>query len=139
MTSPLVLQAIVKLVRLEDHRLAEATSTHPKSAIKALGSKPSAREADSGKKRGAPTTGGTQKGQTKKSKQKKSPPTKQRGRSLFEDIDAAKYLASLIQVWECNVVAMSEHVKLLTTKHFPSVLVKMQRDPSQSHVANEMR
>ena len=138
-TSPSVLQAIVTLVSLEDYRLAETVSTHPKSAIKARGSKPRVRKAGSGMKRGAPATGGTQNGQAKKSKQKKPAPTTQRGRNLFEDIDAERDLASLIQVWECDVVAMTEHVKLLTNKHFPSILVKLQRDSSQSHVANEMR
>ena len=46
--------------------------------------------------------------------------------------------ASLVNMWDCDVVDMTDNVKLLISKKFPSALIKLQRDPSQKHVALEM-
>jgi len=47
-------------------------------------------------------------------------------------------LAATLSSWECDVFDKTDNVLLLTTPKYPSVLVKMQQNPSLHHVAQEM-
>lgn len=47
-------------------------------------------------------------------------------------------LAATLSSWECEVFDKTDKVLLLTTPTYPSVLVKMQQNPSLHHVSQEM-
>ena len=47
-------------------------------------------------------------------------------------------LASKIFQWDCDLEDITDHVKILSTIKYPSVLMKMQRNPRAKHVAEEM-
>jgi tRNA A-37 threonylcarbamoyl transferase component Bud32 len=46
--------------------------------------------------------------------------------------------ATNVFMWDCKLVGVNENVKLLSSNKDPSVLIKMQRDPTKKHVAEEM-
>ena len=41
-------------------------------------------------------------------------------------------------MWDCDLVDRTDNVKLVSSKKDPSVLIKMQADPTRKHVAEEM-
>jgi hypothetical protein len=47
-------------------------------------------------------------------------------------------LVSNIFLWDCQLVDMTDHVKLLSSNKYPSALIKMQCNPRAGHVADEM-
>jgi hypothetical protein len=46
--------------------------------------------------------------------------------------------ATNVYMWDCELVGGNENIKLLSSKKDPSVLIKMQRDPTKKHVAEQM-
>jgi hypothetical protein len=114
-TSPSVFQAIKTLAGFDDY-IQDEFAHHPSSAPMAQASKPKALER--GKKRTRPDGN-----------------KEQSSTALAAELGG---LASNIYLWDCELVDMTDHVKLLSSNKYPSVLIKMQRNSRERHVADEM-
>jgi hypothetical protein len=132
-TAPSVLQAIVTMAGFDDLKVEMATA-HPQSAVKTRDSKPKVGGGSEKRMRddsGKDTQSGGGGGRT-------SLPTKHGGRDSYQAEISDTEFASLVNAWECDLVDMTDHVKLLVNNKFPNVLIKLQRDPSEEYVALEM-
>ncbi|KAL3906290.1 MAG: hypothetical protein SGILL_009331 [Bacillariaceae sp.] len=135
-TGPSVLQALVTMVGF-DNLSVETTALHPKSAIKApRDSKPKAPrnskpKASGGKRKRAGGSGTKAQGQGGGGR-KRHPATQRDG-------DYSDAMACRVDMWDCDLVGMTDNVKLLISDKFPSILIKLQRDASQKHVAFEIQ
>ena len=129
-TSPSVFQAIKTMVGFDDYFLELNDSViHPKSASKAPPKKKS-----------------KQGGGDEMKKEPPRPPNdvgdgkSDEGRRHSDGASTSELrnLAAEIYPWDCDLFDATDNVQLLTTKKDPNILVKMQRDPRNSHVAADM-
>ena len=137
-TTPSVLQAIRTLDGFEDKFLKEI-GLHPASATKVEDSKPSAShssQSNESSQTQPPTTtfadgqaGGHSGG---------SIPAKERSTNNLPAHGDPEDFASNVFMWICEVVGGSDNVKFLSSKNDPSVMIKMQGDPTKKLVAKEM-
>lgn len=130
---PSVFQAIKTLAGFENHELVNAP-VHPSSARKADRSvRKRPRSCDDSQRQKPP----------------KLPPSYYKGSNTGTEgslgqgdgtgsSSVPENLASTLFVWDCKLFDTTSTMQLLTTPKYPSILVKLQRDPRMSHVAKEM-
>lgn len=114
-TSPSVFQAIKTMVGFDDHGLEDVV-LHPQSASKSPPKK-------------------------KKRRDDRRPGTRGAGRGgsgTGRAVAGGKNLAASLYPWECDVYDFTDYVLLLTTRKYPTVIVKLQNDPRMKHVADDM-
>lgn len=125
-TSPSVLQGIKTMLGFSDYELSDR-AIHPKSASKAAKKMKSThvpRLPSSFPGRGSGATG-------KGSRSSGSSKQGQQGNS-------SENLAARIYPGDCQVYDATDRVLLLTTSKYPRLLVKMQQNVRERHVADEM-
>ena len=133
-TKPSVLQAIVTITGFENFRLENA-AIHPQSVAKATGDR-SGGGGGAKRKRENPRSDVQRK---KGSRQGPPSGNQSAASSSTENMDcAADFVAKNINLWECDLVNVTDNVKLLVSNNFPDVLIKLQRNPSAKHVGLEM-
>lgn len=123
-TSPSIFQCIKTMTGFDNHYL-ERTVVHPCSAAKAPSKKNRKLDGvrkdmyppNSGGSGSSGHNGGT--GETNSS------------------VEAGNIALSIFP-WDCTEFDYTDNIQLLTLKQDPTVLVKLQRDPRQRHVADEM-
>lgn len=130
---PSVFQALKTLTGFEDHELGPSVA-HPCSAMKP-----------------PPPQRNQQRGGKNNSKRKQPPPDRHRpsgkakrggdskGRGSGAEAAAGlENLAVALSLWDCILVDVTDTIQLYETLVDPSVLVKLQQNPSMTHVADEM-
>lgn len=140
-TGPSVLQTIKTLDGFGDKTL-EKVKLHPSSATKATSSKPSGHQSSQSNPSSQPCaphkrliSQQRQGGCSNRAQDRK------RGISDLPDqgdeVDSKEFARGVF-MWDCHLVDRTDSVKLLSSKKDPSVLIKMQADPTRKHVAEEM-
>lgn len=140
-TTPSVLQAIKTLDGFED-KFLEEIGLHPASATKTEDSKPSAgRSSQSNESSQIQSPNAFVSGQTG-GHSGGSAPAKNRSTTAFssqcDDGVNPDESASNVFMWDCKVIGGSENIKILSSRKDPSLMIKMQKDPTRKHVAEEM-
>ena len=124
-TSPSVLQAIKTMVGFEDHSMTGA-SVHPASASKAVRPTKKARLPSNPNIPTSSHSGSTDSGKGIQSGGGKNAST------------MGSNVAATLFPWDCQVNDATGNVLLMTTRKYPSLLVKLQQNQRMRHVADEM-
>jgi hypothetical protein len=120
-TAPSVFQALKTLTGFQDHELGPSEA-HPSSAIAMKPPPPQRNQQQGGKKNSKRKRGGDSKGRA----------------SGTEAAAGLENLAQALSLRDCILVDVTDTIQLYETLVDPSVLVKLQQNPSMTHVADEM-